>query len=258
MGCFMKADEPIRLDPSDIEARGILCSPNSNLIVSRIGVLLSIYFLEGWRPDKRQGLLTILEDYLSRFADKVTHYQKAGARRLTRWDGKGAPGPYRLLSDLGEADEFWYNMLRFDPKQQDDPSLWRIMAFGFAKENRQRALSGLKVHFPPSYVFSDPDDFVALVKDWCSRLNAVHGSSGLGVLTVPGEEITRKPYHYPFLRRYPALEYDSMGSYWSESKKIWLRKAALVKLADDTGGRQCAGAGWHARDPAEASTRHDT
>jgi hypothetical protein len=215
----MPTQDPIRLDPEDIEARGMLLAPNSDRVVSRVGALLSIYFLEGWRQDKRQSLVAILEDYLSRFADKLTHYQKRGLRKLSRWDGQGVPGAYRALADLGEAHEFSYHMQRFDPQQDDDPSLWRIMAFGFAKLNVTRRLSGLKVHFPPSYVFSDPDRFVELVGRWCSRLDAVHGSGGLGVLTVPGEEITRQPHHYRLLLRYPALEYDDMGSYWSETRR---------------------------------------
>jgi hypothetical protein len=147
----------------------------------------------------------------------VTHYQKEDARRMTRWDGQGLPEPYRALAGIGEDDEFWYNMKRHDPKQSADPSLFRIMAFGFAMQNTSRPLSGLKAHFPPSYVFADPDRFVEMVRAWCGRLDATHGSAGLGVLTVPGRETTEKPYHYPLLCRYPALEYDAMGDYWVES-----------------------------------------
>ena len=160
-------------------------------------------------------MLSVLNDYLSAFADKVTHYQKPDARRVSRWDGKGLPAPYRSLADIGENKGFYHHMLHA-PKPSNDPALWRIMAFGFDKRDGTRRLSGLKVHFPPSYVFSDPSGFVALLREWCGRLDAVHGSGGLGVLTVPGEESSWRPVHYPFMLRYPALEYDAMGAYWSE------------------------------------------
>jgi hypothetical protein len=115
-------------------------------------------------------------------------------------------------------------MKRFDPEQDNDPSLWRVMAFGFAKRNATRPLSGLKVHFAPAALLSNPDEFAAMVADWCGRLDAVHGSGGLGILTVPGRETSWRPCHYPFLQRYPALEYDAMGNYWSEVRTSGYQK----------------------------------
>ncbi|MDC0749942.1 type VI immunity family protein [Polyangium mundeleinium] len=214
----MQAHDPLRLDPEDIETRGVVRKP-SGAIVSRIGVLLSVYFLDGWKHEKREQLLLILQDYVSRFSDKVTHYQKDDARSLSRWDGEGLPGDYRSLADIGAHKQLSCHMQHVDPKGGDDPSLWRIMLRGFAKNNAARPLSGIKAHFPPTYVFADPERFVELVRTWCGRVDAIHGSAGLGVLTVPGRETTEEPYHYQLLRRYPALEYDAMGNYWSETRK---------------------------------------
>src|SRR3712207_9238478 len=86
------------------------------------------------------------------------------------------------------------------------------MAHAFPENRTDRPLSGLKVHFPPGHVLADPNGFVELIRLWCGRLGAVHGSSGLGVLTEVGRETSlQTPYHYPFLKQYPALEYDAMG-----------------------------------------------
>jgi hypothetical protein len=226
----------LRLDPVDIEERGVLCA-NSG-ILSRVGILLSIYFLEGWRREKRQALLQILEDYLSRFASDITHYHD-GERSGRRWSGEGLPESYRNLDGIDPDDQLSYHMWRFDPEDGDDASLWRIMGRGFARNNTTRRLSGLKAHFPPSFVFADPDRFLEVVRLWCDRLGALHGSAGLGVMTIPGSE-EQAPYHYPFLMHYPGLEYDAMGSYWSQTRHGGYEKARssnwLTILGDDNVG----------------------
>jgi len=209
----------LRLDPRDIEERGVLRTSVADQIVSRIRILLSIYFLEGWRRDKRQALLSILEDYLSLFANKVTHYVDYRKARLARWSGGGLPELYRNLHEISPGKDLAYQMLHVDPQDRDNPSLWRIMGHGFGTNNVTRLLSAVKVHLPPSFVFESPDRFAGIVRRWCDRLGAIHGSGGLGVLTVPGlEASTLEPYHYPFVIQYPGLEYDAMGSYWSATR----------------------------------------
>ena len=216
----MQIPTDLRLDPVDIEERGVLCAGSG--IPARVGILLSIYFLDGWRNEKRQALLRILEDYLSRFASDITHYQAdEGSGR--HWNGEGLPEAYRNLDRIDPDDQLSYHMWRFDSEDGEDASLWRIMGRGFARNNTTRPLSGVKAHFPPSFVFADPERFLEVVRRWCDCLGAVHGSAGLGVLTIPGWEV-QEPYHYPFLMHYPGLEYDAMGSYWSATRDGGMRK----------------------------------
>jgi hypothetical protein len=214
----MKFPTDLKLDPVDIEERGVLRDDVVNKIRSRVGILLSIYFLEGWRPEKRRALLTNLQEYLYHFADNVTHYQVGDENRYRRWDGDGLPKPYRDLDQIDESEELYCSMIQDDPKESDDPSLWRFIAFGFSQSKKRRPLSGLKAHFPPSFVFANPDRFVDLVRTWSERVGAIHGSAGLGALSVPGWETSEDAYYYPWLMQYPALEYDAMGDYWVESE----------------------------------------
>jgi hypothetical protein len=213
----MPVPTDLRLDSQDIEERGILRTPQSGTIASRIGILLSIYFLEGWRRDKRQALLQILENYLSLFSDKITHFRDTDGRTWLPRSGAGLPESYRSYDTIDPDENFSYHMFRFDPQERDDTKLWRIMAHAFPANRTDRPLSGLKVHFPPGYVLADPNGFVELIRLWCRRLGALHGSSGLGVLTEVGRETSlQTPYHYLLLKQYPALEYDAMGNYWVE------------------------------------------
>lgn len=208
----------LKPDPKDIEERGVLRSGSKRTIRSRVGILLSIYFLDGWKKEKRQALLDNLQDYLDLFADKITHFQPYGdgnSKRMLRYSGRHIPEGYEAIPNLGESESTFLHVTKIDLKEQDDPSLYLFMAFGHEKGTR-RPLSGLKVYVPPSFVFEDPDRYVALVTRWCDRLGAIHGSSGLGALSRPGVELMEDAYHYPLLMHYPGLEYDAMGTYWSE------------------------------------------
>jgi hypothetical protein len=204
----------------DVSAQEIeaLIVRDGTSVVSRVGVLVSIYFLEGWSRQKRLRLLSILDDYLGRCKAEVTHYQKPDTRRLMPWDGQTMPATYGALAERPETEGFSFQMLRRAPGQDDDPGLWRIWACGFARTDVTRRLSGLKVHFPPSCVLENPDAFVSTIAEWCARLGCIHGTAGFGVLTVPGTELTGEAWHYRVLKTFPALEYDAMGSYWSETR----------------------------------------
>jgi hypothetical protein len=208
----------LRLDPWDIEERGVLRTSGSHSIVSRVGILLSIYFLEGWRSDKRQALMLNLQDYLALCPDQGMHYEPGDGRSMPSVSGIELPKPYRGLAAIGQDEQLYYQVCHYDREEDDEVSLWRMMGFGFARGNVTRRLSGLKVHFPPSFVLDDPEHFIGLVRLWCDRVGAIHGSAGLGTLTEPGNETSWGPYFYPFLTQYPALEYDDMGGFWSESR----------------------------------------
>ncbi|MEF2074784.1 type VI immunity family protein [Consotaella aegiceratis] len=198
---------------------------------------MSLYFLEGWRQDKRRGLLDCLSDYLGFFAENVTHFQTLQKRGYRRWSKDGLPEPYRKMDSIGSEEDFYFSMIEDNPEESDDPSLWRISTFGFSRNDKNRPLSGLKAHFPPSFVFDDPDRFVQLVRSWSERLGAIHGSAGLGALSVPGSETMKDAYYYPWLMHYPALEYDAMGDYWSEVRHGGYRQPRssnwLTALGDD-------------------------
>jgi hypothetical protein len=213
----MSIPTDLRLDPRDIEERGVLQAWVPRTIVSRIGILVSIYFLEGWRREKRQVMLQILQDYLTRSPKRGMHYRPPDEGFLLPYDEAGLPARYRNMADIGEDEHFSYHVRHIDPQERVEVSLWRMMAHCWDRDRTDRPVSGLKVHFSPGYVFDNPERFVQIIHSWCERLGAIHGSAGLGVLTEPGVEMSDEPHHYPFLMQYPALEYDAMGTYWVEA-----------------------------------------
>lgn len=208
----------LKNDPKDIERRGVLRSTTQKKIRSRVGILLSIYFDEGWSRIKRQAILDCLSEYLAIFSNDLTHFQVGDEPKMRSYDSSGVPSPYLSLPDTPESELAYVQMLAVDPKEPDDPSLWRFMALAQAKDNSMRPLSGVKAHFPPSFAFDDPDRFLSLIAGWCGKLAALHGSAGLGALSDPGRETRGDAYFYPWLTQYPALEYDAMAMFFLESK----------------------------------------
>ncbi|MGY5777312.1 type VI immunity family protein [Rhizobium sp. LEGMi135b] len=214
----MEYPQDLKLDPKDIEERGVLRAGSKRTIRSRVGILLSIYFLDGWKKEKRQALLDNLKDYLALFADKITHFQPYGdgnSKRMRKYRGGGSIEDFSGITDLGVSETGYLFVQHVDTTETDDPSLYMFMAFGH-EQGPRKPLSGMKVYLPPSFVFENPDRYIELVTRWSDRLGAVHGSSGLGVLSMPGSELMEDAYHYPWMMQYPGLEYDAMGTYWAQ------------------------------------------
>ncbi|PDT45071.1 hypothetical protein CO661_25875 [Sinorhizobium fredii] len=207
----------LKLDPEDIEHRGILRDDDVRLIRSRVGILLSIYFADGWSQEKREALITCLGDYLSFFSSEVTHFQVDDEPKMRAYKEGGVPDEYRCLLDLPETDSLFVYLKQADTAEPWDPSRLMFMGFGHRK-SKVWPSSGIEVHFSPRFVFENTDRFVGLVRNWSQRLEAVHGSCGLGVLSDPGSENSADAYYYPWLMQYPALEYDAMGSFWTETQ----------------------------------------
>ncbi|KQP68060.1 type VI immunity family protein [Methylobacterium sp. Leaf112] len=206
-----------RRTPTTIETELVYRDPRYSDIVSRVGGLLSIYFLDGWTTQKRRQLLAVVEEYCDLFADRITHYQTPGERQLRSFNVNEAVEYYEEISKNEESEMYCF-LKGVNAMDNDDPSLWLLIAFGFERDNSQRHLSGVKIHVPPAFILDNPDRCVDLVRRWSERLGAVHGSGGLGVLTEPGRETVGKVLYYPLMQRYPALEYDNMGGYFSGTR----------------------------------------
>lgn len=225
----------LKLSPTDIEERAILRDRETQLIRSRVGITLSLYFLGGQTRGKRRKLVDCLSEYLSAVGENITHFKYGSDGRLHKFPGKGVPDQYLLAVDQPADQLFYLHVRQYDRRELNDPKLYMFMAFG--RPDRDESMcSGLKVYLPPSFVFEQTERFVELVRGWCDRLEVIHGSGGLGTLTNPGAETTGDSYFYPWLEAYPALDYDAMGSYFATvSKGGWERPRAsnwLTVLGD--------------------------
>ncbi len=204
-----------RID-DNIDTKFVYKDPSRGDIVSRVGGVISIYFFDGWQKQIRLAIRDLIDDYIKFFGTEITHYHKKGAKRLQKFDREKTPKYFYKEAEKKEDEEFYFALHHVDLNNEDDPGLWQFMAYGFSKNDTDRKLSGLKIHTPASFLLKKPDDFVDLMVKWAGRVHCVHGSGGLGVLTKPGLETGWKSFYYPLMIKYPSLEYDAMGDYWSE------------------------------------------
>jgi len=78
------------LSPKEIETKAVWRDRHGD-IIGRVGILVSIYYLDGHLRTKRDGVLRIANEFLRLFGKRITHYQKENSRRLTRWSESEIP-----------------------------------------------------------------------------------------------------------------------------------------------------------------------
>lgn len=220
----------LRLASDDIETRGILRHPRGG-VKSRLGGMASLYFTEGWEPSTRHALLSILQDYLGLFGDGIARFKLAQEKRMRLYPGHGIPAQYRDAAEIGDKDALFYIHLMSEGDGDSDPRRLRFLAFANPVDRlpRGRPLSGLKLHLPTALLLDTPDEAVRLLADWAGRLQIAHGTAGLAALSEPGAE-DQGAWWWPWLEAYPGLDYDAMGSYWSELRRdtaqLWRPRAS--------------------------------
>lgn len=220
----------LRLDAADIEARGLLHHPKGR-VKSRLGGMASLHFTDGWMPATRHAILSILEDYLGRFGDGIARFKLAQDKRMRPYSGQGIPAQYRDAAVIGDEDALFYVHMMSDGDGDSDPCRLRFLALGNPLDRlpRGRPLSGLKMHLPAAFLLETPDEAHRLLSDWAGRLPIAHGTAGLAALSEPGAE-DQGACWWPWLEAHPGLDYDAMGSYWSElrrdTEQLWRPRAS--------------------------------
>ncbi|MCX8254279.1 hypothetical protein RHAL1_03406 [Beijerinckiaceae bacterium RH AL1] len=219
--------------------------PSTNNVAVRFGVVVSLFFEGGATTEKRRAALAVVRDYCERFHDKVTHYQKLGASRLTRiksldfLDGY-ATGIARTPSDEG-VDLAVYGFE--NGVESDDPVLWYVGGTAMGPfELAPADTSSLDMYLPASWLAdAGPEGMIALVTLWANMLKPAHGTAGFGTLFNPGGGRQSAA----LLKRFPGLDYnDSIA--WSSARgddtrhlirtTSWLNILCSAYVAD-LGGR---------------------
>lgn len=182
--------------------------------------MASLYFVDGWTEAVRCALLSILDDYLDLFGDRISEFQAGNDSRLRRHTGKDIPAPYLDPVAICDESALFYCQMMSKPEGGSDPCELRFMAFGNPRPTLplSQPLSGLKLYLPAQLLLETPDRAAELLSDWAARLPIVHGTAGLAALSDPGGEL-QAAWWWPWLEAYPGLDYDAMGSYWSELRE---------------------------------------
>jgi len=218
----VKIPTDLREDAADITGRGVVRDPESGEIVSRIGVMLSLFFVDGWTPKRREAMLQIAKDYVALFPGKITHMQYGGYRRYCKFTPEFFSQTQKVLERPKDDEGLFIYMRDYDGKSADSPAMYHIIGFGNSKESSRinnDPLSWMKIHFPPHYVFANPQKFVDLVRKWCNALAPAHGTAGMAVLTDAGNEKQTNYANVPLLFQYPGLDFNAAGLTTLETKR---------------------------------------
>jgi hypothetical protein len=210
---ILKTEPP--LSPDDIVSNGHIVHPRYREIYSRIGFGVSLYFFDGWTPAKREALQSIRSDYLAVFPGGLTHVHTTGKTRVPITPKRLEQAAANFES-MDENTLFYFCLQQIDLQAENDPRECFLLAFGNEKNSPTRKMSGIRIHLPVQFALSDPQRTGRLVADWAGRLGAAHGTAGLAALLAGGVTTGGDALHFEALRQYPCLDFDAMGSYWSE------------------------------------------
>jgi hypothetical protein len=188
----------------DDEGRVVIC----------FGVLLTVYFHDGWRRDRREAVLSCFEEFEPRFRSRLNWWVKEGGHPSpTAKLRSRSMAPYLLSNRLGSPDSAMNWAFRWHGgRTPADASPIRIEGFGASAVDCRNldALSYLSAVVPMPEKPSEFDELVALARRWSERLCAFHGYGGAAIVESPDSSIASRyegRCRY-FLQRHAGLELD--------------------------------------------------
>lgn len=127
-----------------IDNQLIYRDPSRGDVVSRVGGIASIYFLNGWQKQVRLAIRDLVEDYIDFFEKEITHCHRKNSRQLQKFDRKKFLNYLDKEIHKGEEEELYCALHHADLKNEDDPGLWQFMASGFSKKRYRSKIIGSK------------------------------------------------------------------------------------------------------------------
>jgi hypothetical protein len=177
-----------RVDAAQIDS---IHYKNANgFVESRIGFAVELFFRGGDRAQNRLFLCDILQQYHELFSDKLSHFLKLNANRLTSITGREYLDYYVQQARSLHPDEPMDAMVFGYPKRTviDEPTAISI-SFKSAGPEHLNPLgrSMLCAYFPASIIAERGYSLLLdLTRDWASSLDILHGDAGYSLLFEHG------------------------------------------------------------------------
>lgn len=92
--------------------------------------------------------------------------------------------------------------------QREDPPRWDAQMMVQEDNPRRNWLSYVTVSVPPSRVLTDADSYTQRIHSWASNLRPEFGTAGFALLDEPGMATHRRGAAWPWLQRYPGLDFS--------------------------------------------------
>ncbi|WP_083638749.1 type VI immunity family protein [Rhizobium oryziradicis] len=196
---------------------------DDGFVVGRIGFALELYFLGGDKVETRLALCKMLREYHALFADKISHYLKVDANRLTKANGEAYLDYYEEKARSLSPDEAMDTMVFGYPGKKivDEPASISIAFTAIGPDPLIKlGRSDICAYFPASFVAEHGYGVLLdLAMRWSSAVDILHGSAGYSVLFEHGiysgsETLTV----LPALKRFPGLDFSDPSSFKVDSE----------------------------------------
>jgi hypothetical protein len=180
-----------------------------------IGFYVTLYFEDGYLPERRLAAFELFQKYW-RLVDGKFHWTTNV--KTHNWEAVTSEhSPEFWLSEQPKEPWIW-DICFHNGQSYDSTGLLRIEALG----GPPPSLSYMSITLPPTWFADHPQTYAQdLMLHWASRLRAIHGSAGLGIM-VP-LDVTRQKELGQSVRslaqRLPGLEVD-----YPLSHSIYLQK----------------------------------
>ncbi|ACM37422.1 MULTISPECIES: type VI immunity family protein [Rhizobium/Agrobacterium group] len=214
---------------------------HNGFVISRIGFSLELYFLGGERVETRLALCQMLREYHALFADKISHYLKVDANRLTKADGEAYIDYYEEQARSLPPDEAMDTMVFGYPAKiiVDEPAPISI-AFTAIGPDPLMTLgrSNICAYFPASFIAEHGYGVLLdIAMRWSSAVDILHGSAGYSVLFEHGSYSGSHALTVlPALKRFPGLDFSDPGKfivYSEESDGISIKSINWLTVLGD-------------------------
>ena len=172
-----------------------------------VGLLITIYFENAHESDKRSAALDCAEDYLKLTGDKLRWTTDPKTHRWKAIVNEIAPPWLREWCMGLDEDDSW-SFCCHGGQNVDDASMFTMEVVCSAAWEEE--LSYFTATLPINWFTEHGGSLAGLVQGWCSKLQAYHGYSGLGIISALDTSTSRRAEEkvYALGRRFPCLEVD--------------------------------------------------
>lgn len=179
----------------------------------RFSVTALLWVDSGWQPDVRSAFVDVIEKYYDLFPEKLHKWDKTDSRQYQDIKDRNFVEFYRMMAEETESDDSFSGLI--DENIQATQYSLSFVAREQEPEQKIRKfpLSYLRMHFPISWVIEDVEGFLKFILEVCEKLKPAHGMVGIAPVFAYGEDNQYPDYYYPFLKRFPGL--DFVSGVWS-------------------------------------------
>ena len=219
----MKSEDIKHLQEAAAGLDGDLSLVQDGRVLYCVGIIATLYFLEGSSPATRERLASALDLYRRAIGDRLVWGADPITHQAKKLAGTDITDVRSWMHQLGPREPV--DIMLHGGQNQDDASPYRVVAA--ARALRPTELSYFSFSLPFAWIAAHGvGAFTKLVIDECNVLAPTHGYGGLAV--IPHVDIGRQsPEMAPILglvARFAGLELDLPGSH-----SIYLEQENRIK-----------------------------